>query len=176
MNKKEALVVGSSVLLLAPVFKILEFTLLPSRIDLIMVLSCAVGWSCSPWVSGPSGFVLGLMDDMFAGRLLGVRALSLMIVAILVSSSKRFISSEMLFSKGIVSSLCSGIGDVVSLVLFRALGILFGSSYALSTIIPRTMIWTFFLLIPIDMALIAIANLLERVLPEHSHKMGGLNL
>lgn len=176
MNRQEAFVVGSSVLLLAPVFKILEFTLLPSRIDLIMVLSCAVGWACNPWISGPAGFVLGLMDDLFAGRVLGVRALSFMIVAILVSSSKRFISSEMLFSKSMVSALCSGIGDVVSLGLFRTLGVTLGSSYVFSTIIPRTMVWTFFLVIPIDIFLIAMVKFLGRVFPGHKRKIGGLRL
>jgi len=166
MTRKEGLAAIAS-LLLVVLFKSLEFVVLPVkyRPDLLAVLAASLGWACGLWMSFPLGLVLGLVEDLFFGRALGVRAISLGVASMTASLLKRFANPDSLLSKAIVAGISAVFCDAAGFAVLRAMGIGISLQYSVRTILPATVAWSIILILPVDGLQRRLAGLIGRIVP-----------
>ncbi len=153
-------------LLLAPVLKAVEFASFPAvdRPDLLMILAVGLGLLCGPWVSGPAGFFVGLVEDLTVTRAFGVRGVSLGIAALSASALRRFLNPDAFFSRALITFVSVVAGDAVCYGLLRAKGIVVGTAH-LQRVLLNSAGWSFFLTTPISYGLKKAAAALLTVAP-----------
>lgn len=174
MSKRELCVIISCLLLL-PVIEIVEYVYfrdLPGP-DLTMVLSCAVGWAIDIPVSSLAGFSVGLFEDVFSGRIIGLSALSLTVTSAFTSWIRRRVSVDVIFSKSIAALISSIVGDFVGYISLRSLGVSVDFSYFCKTLLLYTSMWSFFLIIPFEFILQTLSNLILKLWPGNKEGKAG---
>jgi rod shape-determining protein MreD len=166
MIRNEGLAAIAS-LLLAVLLKSVEFVVLPVqyRPDLLVVLAASLGWACGLWMSFPLGFVLGLLEDLFFGRALGQRAISLGVASMMASLLRRFVNPDSALSKALTAGISSVLADAVGFVTLRAMGIEVGFQYWVRMILPATAAWSVVLILPVDGLQRRLAEFIGRIVP-----------
>ena len=166
MIRNEGLAAIAS-LLLAVLLKSVEFVVLPVqyRPDLLVVLAASLGWACGLWMSFPLGFVLGLLEDLFFGRALGQRAISLGVASMMASLLRRFVNPDSALSKALTAGISSVLADAVGFVTLRAMGIEVGFQYWVRMILPATAAWSVVLILPVVGLQRRLAEFIGRIVP-----------
>ncbi len=166
------LLVALSALVLAPLFKAVEFIVLPVayRPDLLVVLAISVGWTCEFWTAVPGGFIVGLVEDLLTGRALGSRAISLALAASTSTLLKRFVSPDAALSKVIAALVSAAVADAMNFAILRGMGIPAGLYNFLRVIWPATVAWSAVLVLPLDSLNRRFALLLGRLWPAGEEK------
>ena len=156
-----------SAFFLAPVFKVVEFVALPAayRPDFLVVLAAVVGWSSDVWSAAPVGFALGLLEDLFVGRVLGMRAMSLALASAISSVLKGALNPDSVFSKAISAGVAAAAADIASFSILRARGINVGVLYLLRWVLPATVAWSAVLAVPVGAAANGLARGIARLWP-----------
>jgi rod shape-determining protein MreD len=159
--------IAAAALILAPLFKAFEFVLLPVlyRPDFLLALAVAVGWSSDLWTAATAGFTLGLLEDLFAGRALGTRALSMALAAVTSSFVKRLINPDSVLSKVIAAMVSAALADAASFAILRARGIEVGLIYFVRWIWPVSVGWSAVLVLPVGSITHRLARILSRLWP-----------
>jgi len=163
-------------LMLAPIFKLVEFVALPPlyRPDLLALLTAAAGRSLDPWVAAPVGFAVGLIEDLFVGRALGVRAVSLALAGVTSSLLKSVLDPDSAFSKMLGASAGTVTADVISFGILRARGTSVGLAYLLRYVIPGTLVWALALALPVGAAAERLARCIVRIWPSSDEGRKGV--
>lgn len=171
MTRREALASLSAVLL-AVMFKAVEFVALPvtHRPDLLMVLAVSVGWTCGFWTSVPSGFILGILEDLFTGRAPGSRAISLCVASTVTTTMRRFVNPESVVSKAMAALVSTVLADAACFGAMRAAGVEIGLTYAARAILPASVAWSVILILPVDAVARRFAAFLGRFWPAREDK------
>ena len=132
---------------LAPLALLIQFVFLGGikDPDLNLILACAAGW-LAPWpTSGLLGFAVGLIQDLFAGRVLGFSALALTVASMSMSWMRRLLNPGMLFSAGLAGSASVMISDFLAFALLRLLKMPLQFELFLKKMLPFTVGWAFML-------------------------------
>lgn len=166
MSRREAFMAATA-LILAPVLKMFESVVLPVsyRPDFLVVLAVSSGWSCDVWVAAPSGFAIGLVEDLLTGRAPGMRSISLAVAALAASLVKRVVSPDSLVSKVLAALASAGVADVASFAILRATGVRVDLVYFLRSILPVTVVWAGLLMLPVDFILTRVSQAFARLWP-----------
>lgn len=162
-------------LLLAPLVLLIQYVYLGSARgpDLAIALACAAGW-ISPWpASGVTGFAVGLMQDLFVGRIFGFSALSLSVAAMSMSWMRGFLNPGMMFSASIAATVSVLISDFVSYVTLRLLRTPINLVFFLKEILPSAVAWAFIMAIPFCFVIRNISNLLLKLWPDNEKEKAG---
>ncbi len=162
-------------IVLSPVFKAVEFVAFPggSRPDLLLLLVISASLTCDMWDSIPLGFLIGLLEDLVAKRLLGVRAISLAIAAGTVSLGSTALGPDTAVSKLALAFAASITGDAAAFLVLRGLGLPFSMSY-FRTVLMETLFWSVILVIPVNAIMAKLARFVSNILPGKTHREGGL--
>lgn len=161
--------------LLAPLMLLIQHVCLGTTpgLDLAVVLACAAGW-LSPWpISGIIGFAIGLIQDLFVGRVIGFSALSLSVISMSMSSIRGFLNPSMAFSSSIAAVVCTGLGDLVTYVVLRLSKIPLSLSFFVKDILPYSLIWSFVLIVPFNFIVKGISGMLAMLWPAGKEQEAG---
>ncbi len=175
MTRREILTVIPA-LFLVPLLKVMEFVIFPSgqRPDLLIVLAVCIGLTCDVWNALPAGFLAGLLEDLIAWRIRGVRAISLALAAGAVSLGARAVNPDAPASRLTLSVVASVVGDIAAFGVIRSLGFPLSPSFFRGVLV-NTVLWSLALVLPINWALNGISRLGARFfLPEDSRGRGML--
>jgi rod shape-determining protein MreD len=169
---RRELVAAVIALVISLPLKLFEFVFLPSiaRPDLLMVLSISAGYTAG-WNYGIyAGFLIGLLEDVFVGRVLGVRALSLAVAALISASTRDYVTPDAILPRALLSGGSALIGDSAAYVLLSAKGRSVTFRHFVSHILKYGIIWSIVLALPVSYFLYAASKKFEETFPERNPK------
>ncbi len=141
--------------------------------DLAIVLACAAGWLAGWPISGVIGFSIGLIQDLFVGRVIGFSTLSLSVVSMSMSWIRGFLNPSMAFSSSIAAMISTGLGDLVSYAVLRLSKTPLSLSFFIREILPYSLLWSFILVVPVNSIVKGISGMLAMLWPNGKEQEAG---
>ncbi|MGI6643998.1 MAG: rod shape-determining protein MreD [Bacillota bacterium] len=174
MTRREALTVIPG-LFFVPLLKILEFVVFPGpkSPDLLIVLVICIGMTCDVWNALPTGFLIGLLEDIIGWRILGLRAISLALAAGAAAIGARGLNPDSLISRLTLSAVASIVGDAAAFGVIRWMGLPLSPSF-FKDVLFNTVIWSLVLVVPINWGLSSIARFGARLFPSEDSRGRGM--
>lgn len=162
--------------LLTPLLLLIQYVYLGSAkgLDLAMVMACSAGWLIPLPGSWVTGFCIGLIQDVFTGRALGFSALSLSVISIVTSQVRGFLNPGMPFADNIAAVISAGVGDCVSYASLRLLNMAVTWEFFARDVLPYSLIWSFALIIPVNLMVSGVAGIIAMVWPDKKGKGVGI--
>lgn len=160
-------------ILLAPVMAAVQtaFVRHPGGPDLFIPLAAVAGWNMSPWLSAITGFVIGMCEDAFSGRLAGVFSLSCALAS-LTSSYLRKILRPNWWSLSF-ASVCAGlVSEVSATLLLLASGVKLDLVRGAREMLIPVILWSCMFSPAFDLSIRPMALLLSKVWPWRERKDG----
>jgi rod shape-determining protein MreD len=164
--------------LLSPSLLIIEYACLGNTkgLDIPLALALSAGWFNPFPVSGVIGFGIGLIQDLFVGRVLGFSALCLSLVSMLMSQVRGFLNPSMPFASSMAALISAGFGDMVAYLVLKLLRTPVSWAFFIKDILPLSLIWSFVLIIPVNLLTGGVFSLVTLFLPDGGKKkLGRIN-
>ncbi|HHY11409.1 MAG TPA: hypothetical protein GX529_02145 [Firmicutes bacterium] len=144
-------------------------------LDLALVLACSAGWFSPLPASGVIGFGIGLIQDLFVGRIIGFSALSLSVVSMSMSWVRGFLNPAMPFASSIATMISTGVGDFTAYVVLQLLSTPVSWEFFIRDMLPYSLIWSFTLIIPVNLVVNGVAGILAMVWPDSTKEVGRIS-